>query len=138
MRAPVCLLLASMLGGALVTGTAHACPLAMVIVTGGEARLGGGFKSYTPVYQRLQCGEAADLLIEEQSSRLIRRSGSIRVSYDGMALTVQIGLRPYTLPVIPDRPVEVSLDNDKDFRRGAILRAFQTLPGVYPFGVSRE
>lgn len=138
MRVPVRLLLVSMLGGFLGTGQAHACPPAMVIVTGGEARLGGGFKRYAPVYQRIQCGEAADLLIEEQSSRLIRRSGSIRVSYDGIALTVQIGLRPYTLPVIPGRPVEVSLDNDKDFRRGAILRAFQTLPGVYPFGGSRE
>lgn len=138
MSSPVRLLLVSILGGLLVIGTAHACPPAMVIVTGGQARLGGGFKHYTPVYQRLQCGETADLLIEEQSRRLIRRSGSIRVSYDGMALTLQIGLRPYTLPVIPDRSLEVSLDNDKDFRRGAMLRAFQTPPGAYPFGISRE
>jgi hypothetical protein len=138
MRSPVRLLLVSMLGGFLVTGQAQACPQAMVIVTGGQARLGGGFKHYMPVYQRLQCGETADLLIEEQSSRLIRRSGSIRVSYDGMALTVQIGLRPYTLPVIPDRPVEVSLDNDKDFRRGAMLQAMQIPAGAYRFGISRE
>lgn len=112
----------------LASSSALACGPLWVHIQGGEAKLAGSFKTYLPATASIPCGETADINIEEGGNKFVRRSGSVRIAFDGATAILQIGLRPIYFNIPPNGiPTQTSLDDGQHFRNGVVLNMVQTI-----------
>lgn len=105
-----------------------ACGALWVSIQSGESRLFGAFKPFYPVTASIPCGESVELVISENSTKFVRRSGSIQAEFNGANLILMVGLRPYQIPIPPNgTPVQIGLDDGQLFRGGVVLTAIQDI-----------
>lgn len=93
----------------------------------------GTFRQFNPITVSVPCGESSEILITENSSKVVRVSGSVWAKFDGFNLEMQFGLRHYHLVIPPNgTPVQFSFDDNQMFRGGVILTAIQNVTTDHP------